>query len=120
MTWESRMKWTKIIIEWQPRDGKRKRGRQTRRWTDDIKMIGGTIWSRKASNREEWKQLEEAYMSQDTLNRETRCNRFKLKRFATSVRIWDFTGQARPFSRCSQANHNVVEQEAFDRQLIHP
>lgn len=67
MTRESRMKWTKIITEWQPRDGKRKRGRQARRWTDDIKMIGGTIWSRKASNREEWKQLEEAYVSQDTL-----------------------------------------------------
>ncbi|GBP54915.1 Cytochrome P450 4C1 [Eumeta japonica] len=30
-------------------------------------MIGGTIWSRKATNREEWKQLEEAYVSQDTL-----------------------------------------------------
>ncbi|GBP79175.1 hypothetical protein EVAR_53041_1 [Eumeta japonica] len=63
MTRESRMKWTKIITEWQPRDGKRKRGRQARRWTDDIKMIGGTIWSRKAINREECKQLEEAYVS---------------------------------------------------------
>ncbi|GBP30860.1 Putative uncharacterized transposon-derived protein F52C9.6 [Eumeta japonica] len=66
MTRKSRMKWTKIITEWQPRDGKRKKGRQARRWTDDIKMIGGTIWSRKATNGEEWK-LEEAYVSQDTL-----------------------------------------------------
>ncbi|GBP14938.1 hypothetical protein EVAR_6591_1 [Eumeta japonica] len=38
-----------------------------RRWTDDIKMIGGTILSRKAINREEWKQLEEAYVSRYTL-----------------------------------------------------
>ncbi|GBP79569.1 hypothetical protein EVAR_52027_1 [Eumeta japonica] len=67
MTRESRMKWTKIITEWQSHDDKRKRGRQARRWTDDIKMIGGTIWSRKATNREELKQLKEAYMSQDTL-----------------------------------------------------
>ncbi|GBP58743.1 hypothetical protein EVAR_35522_1 [Eumeta japonica] len=48
----------------------KKRGRHTRRWTDDIKMIGGTIWSRKATNKEEWKQLEEAYVSQDTLTTE--------------------------------------------------
>ncbi|GBP24743.1 hypothetical protein EVAR_79590_1 [Eumeta japonica] len=59
-TGSNKMKWTKIITEWQPCDGKRKRSRQVRRWTDDIKMIRGTIWSRKATNREEWKQLEEA------------------------------------------------------------
>ncbi|GBP19270.1 hypothetical protein EVAR_79870_1 [Eumeta japonica] len=53
MTKENRMKWTKIITEWQPRNGKRKRRRQARRWTDNTKIIGGTIWSRKATNREE-------------------------------------------------------------------
>ncbi|CAF4921267.1 unnamed protein product [Pieris macdunnoughi] len=67
MTRDSRLKWTKIITEWQPRDGKRKRGRPTKRWADDIKIIGGTTWTRRANNRKEWKQLEEAYVSQDTL-----------------------------------------------------
>lgn len=67
MTRDSRLKWTKILTEWQPRDGKRKRGRQVKRWMDDIKSIGGTIWSRTANKREEWKQLEEAYVSKDTL-----------------------------------------------------
>lgn len=67
MTRDSKIKWTKIVSEWYPRDGKRKRGRQVKRWTDDIKKIGGTIWPRKANDRMLWKQLEEAYVSHDTL-----------------------------------------------------
>ncbi|XP_063626837.1 uncharacterized protein LOC134798352 [Cydia splendana] len=35
---------------------------------DDIKSIGGAIWTRKAKDRNEWKQLGEAYVSEDTLN----------------------------------------------------
>ncbi|GBP17157.1 Putative uncharacterized transposon-derived protein F52C9.6 [Eumeta japonica] len=72
MTRDSRIKWTKILTEWQPRDGtrkrgRRKRGRQAKKWMDDIRKIGGATWSRKARDREEWKRLEEAYVSQDTL-----------------------------------------------------
>ncbi|GBP87784.1 Putative uncharacterized transposon-derived protein F52C9.6 [Eumeta japonica] len=67
MTKDSRIKWTKILTEWQPRDGTRKRGRQAKRWMDDIRKIGEATWSRKARDREEWKRLEEAYVSQDTL-----------------------------------------------------
>ncbi|CAH0731641.1 unnamed protein product, partial [Brenthis ino] len=37
------------------------------RWIDDIRKIGGETWPRKARDRNEWKQLEEAYVSQDTL-----------------------------------------------------
>ncbi|GBP21445.1 hypothetical protein EVAR_12046_1 [Eumeta japonica] len=44
-----------------------KRGRQAKRWMDDIRKIGEATWSRKARDREEWKRLEEAYVSQDTL-----------------------------------------------------
>lgn len=71
MTRESDMKWTKIITEWQPRDGKRRRGRQTKRWADDLNSTGGAMWSRIAKDRLEWKKLEEAYVSQDTLNTKT-------------------------------------------------
>lgn len=67
MSRDSRMKWTKIITEWYPRDGKRRRGRQVKRWMDDIREIGEATWSRKARDRDEWKKLEEAYVSQDTL-----------------------------------------------------
>ncbi|GBP85893.1 Putative uncharacterized transposon-derived protein F52C9.6 [Eumeta japonica] len=67
MTRGSRIKWTKILTEWQPRDGTRKRGRQAKRWMDDMRKIGKATWSRKARDREEWKRLEEAYVSQDTL-----------------------------------------------------
>ncbi|GBP78214.1 hypothetical protein EVAR_53999_1 [Eumeta japonica] len=63
MTRDSRIKWTKILTEWQPRDGTRKRGRQAKRWMDDIRKIGEATWSRKARDREEWKRLEEAYVS---------------------------------------------------------
>ncbi|GBP91596.1 Putative uncharacterized transposon-derived protein F52C9.6 [Eumeta japonica] len=51
MTRDSRIKWTKIITEWQPRDGTRKRGRQAKRWMDDIRKIGEATWSRKARDR---------------------------------------------------------------------
>ncbi|GBP66503.1 Putative uncharacterized transposon-derived protein F52C9.6 [Eumeta japonica] len=37
MTRDSRIKWTKILTEWQPRDGTRKRDRQAKRWMDEIK-----------------------------------------------------------------------------------
>ncbi|XP_022816835.1 uncharacterized protein LOC111349816 [Spodoptera litura] len=67
MTRDSKTKWTKIITEWQPRDGKRKRGRQVKRRMDDIKKVAENTWPRKARDREVWKQLEEAYVSQDTL-----------------------------------------------------
>lgn len=59
---EKKEKWTRIITEWQPRDSKRNRGRQTRRWEDDIKKVAGPIWTRIAKNRTEWKSLEEAYV----------------------------------------------------------
>ncbi|GBP62307.1 Putative uncharacterized transposon-derived protein F52C9.6 [Eumeta japonica] len=65
MTRDRRIKWTKILTEWQPRDGTRKRGRQAKRWMHDI--IGEATWSRKARDRQKWKRLVEAYVSQDTL-----------------------------------------------------
>lgn len=43
---ETKEKWTKIISEWYPRDGKRNRGRQTKRWEDDLKRIAGPEWIR--------------------------------------------------------------------------
>ncbi|CAH2235423.1 jg13281 [Pararge aegeria aegeria] len=65
---EKREKWTKAMTEWEVRDGsKRNKGRQRKRWVDDIKQTAGILWSRKARNRHTWKHLEKAYASEDAL-----------------------------------------------------
>ncbi|CAF4882123.1 unnamed protein product [Pieris macdunnoughi] len=51
-------KWTKDVIEWYPRNGKRKRGGQVKRWEDDLPKG----WRRSAKDREMWKRLGEAYV----------------------------------------------------------
>lgn len=67
---ENRNKWTKDITEWTPRfQTKRKKGRQRIRWSDDIRKVAGPLWQRMACIREEWKKLEEAFVSQDTPNK---------------------------------------------------
>lgn len=57
-------KWSKDITEWCPRQYKRKKGRQRRRWEDDIKKIAGHTWKRQAQNRIQWRTLGEAYAGQ--------------------------------------------------------
>lgn len=40
-------KWSKTVTEWQIRDGsKRSRGRQRKRWDDDIVETAGALWAR--------------------------------------------------------------------------
>ena len=57
-------RWTKRCTEWQPRRGKRTRGRPSRRWQDDITEKEGTTWIRKATDRRRWKTLMEGYILQ--------------------------------------------------------
>ena len=57
-------RWTKRCTEWQPRRGKRSRGRPSRRWQDDITVREGTTWIRKATDRHQWKTLMEGYILQ--------------------------------------------------------
>ena len=54
-------RWTKRLTEWQPRTGKRRRGRQKRRWRDDLTAYMGTAWSRLAQDRSRWLLHEEGY-----------------------------------------------------------
>ena len=54
--------WTKRCTEWQPRRGERSRGRQSRRWQDDIAKNEGTTWNRKEVERRQWKALMEGYI----------------------------------------------------------
>ena len=56
-------RWTYRLTEWQPREGKRRRGRQKRRWRDDITTYMGTAtWTRNARNRREWNCYEEGFV----------------------------------------------------------
>ena len=58
-------RWTKRLTEWQPRVGKRRRGRQKRRWRDDITdYMGSAAWTRTAQTRHRWKTLKEAFIQQ--------------------------------------------------------
>ena len=55
-------RWTKRLTEWQPRTGKRRRGRQKRRWRDDItSYMGSATWTRTAMRRLEWKRPKEDF-----------------------------------------------------------
>ncbi|GFS18387.1 endonuclease-reverse transcriptase [Elysia marginata] len=55
-------RWTLRVTEWQPRNGKRSRGRQARRWRDDIVTVRtmGNTWTREAKDKEEWRRGAEA------------------------------------------------------------
>lgn len=57
-------KWCKDVTEWCPRQYKRRKGRQRRRWEDDFKTIAGHTWTRQAQNRIRWRALGEAYAGQ--------------------------------------------------------
>ena len=65
---KTRMKnnrWTKRCTEWQPRRGKRSRGRPRKKIKRREKKEE-TTWNRKASDRGQWKALMEGYILQWT------------------------------------------------------
>ncbi|GFS18025.1 transposase [Elysia marginata] len=57
-------RWTLRVTEWQPRNGKRSRGRQARRWRDDIVRTMGNTWTREAKDKEEWRRGAEGLILQ--------------------------------------------------------
>ncbi|GBP02669.1 hypothetical protein EVAR_70968_1 [Eumeta japonica] len=65
---KSKEKWTKLVAEWYPRDSKRNRGRQTKRWEDDFKKIAGPVCTRSARDRSTWKSLEEAFVGRQAVS----------------------------------------------------
>lgn len=54
-------KQSKRVIIWYPRNGARNRGRQNKKWSDDIEKTSEKLWIRSAKDRLLWKELEEAY-----------------------------------------------------------
>lgn len=61
-----REKWSKQVTVWYPRDGFRSRGRKAKRWEDDLIMTLGPLWTRVAADRQQWKELEEAFAVRHT------------------------------------------------------
>lgn len=55
-------RWTHRIMFWRPRGTKRSLECPQTRWTDDVKTIASRQWTRRAGNRQAWKELEEAYI----------------------------------------------------------
>ncbi|GBP78293.1 hypothetical protein EVAR_57139_1 [Eumeta japonica] len=51
-------KWMKDVVEWYPRNEKRKRGGQIKRWEDDLSKG----WRRSTRDREKWKKPGKAYV----------------------------------------------------------
>jgi hypothetical protein len=60
-------RWTKIVENWTPIDGKRKRGHQLKRWQDEIEGTGQGRWREKANNRNQWNNLRESFVQQWTV-----------------------------------------------------
>ncbi|GBP60294.1 hypothetical protein EVAR_91578_1 [Eumeta japonica] len=54
-------KWSNIVTDWYPREGRRNRGRQSKRWEDELKLTTGPKWRRVARDRVQGKLLEEAF-----------------------------------------------------------
>ncbi|MFH4979516.1 hypothetical protein AB6A40_006225 [Gnathostoma spinigerum] len=59
--------WARCSTQWQPRIGKRNRGRPKMRWRDSICKIAGQAWMRKATNDDIWSDLEEAFVCNEQL-----------------------------------------------------
>ncbi|GBP18862.1 Retrovirus-related Pol polyprotein from type-2 retrotransposable element R2DM; Endonuclease [Eumeta japonica] len=57
------------------RGSNRSKGRQTKRWEDDLKKVAGQLWLRTAKQRNEWKALEEAFIERQAVKRgeKTKC-----------------------------------------------
>ena len=57
-------RWTLKVTNWTPRTCVRRKGRPSRRWSDELKEHAGVTWQRKAQNRLRWKIDEEAFLLQ--------------------------------------------------------
>ena len=62
MTRTNDNRWTVRRTERQVRHGKRSRGRPRRRCRDDIQQWQGVTWSRKARDRQQWRDLAEGLL----------------------------------------------------------
>lgn len=50
-------RWSRRVLEWRPRLGKRSVERPPARWTDDLIKVAGSDWMAKAGDRAFWRTL---------------------------------------------------------------
>uniref|UniRef100_A0A914UM23 Endonuclease-reverse transcriptase n=1 Tax=Plectus sambesii TaxID=2011161 RepID=A0A914UM23_9BILA len=56
-------RWARRVTEWQPRIGKRGRGRPKKRWRDEIVKVAGIRWMAIAKKESCWRQLKEKFLN---------------------------------------------------------
>ncbi|CAH2098273.1 unnamed protein product [Euphydryas editha] len=61
-------RWSRKVLEWRPRTGKRSVGRPSTRCTDDLRKVVGRRWIEAALNRSLWTSMGQAYGQQWTPN----------------------------------------------------
>ncbi len=59
-----RDRWERKVLDWVPRGSKRKVGRPTKRWVDEIRQQADIAWGRDAQVKRCWKRVREAYALQ--------------------------------------------------------
>ncbi|CAH2263446.1 jg13907 [Pararge aegeria aegeria] len=59
-------RWSRVILDWQPRTGRRSIGRPPARWRDDIVKAVEKNWMQLTSNGPRWRANEEALVQQWT------------------------------------------------------
>ncbi|CAH2218120.1 jg22421 [Pararge aegeria aegeria] len=59
-------RWSRVILDWQPRTGLRSIVRPPARWWDDIVKAVGKNWMQLTSNRQRWRPNEGALVQQWT------------------------------------------------------
>ena len=57
--------WSVVLTMWTPMEGKRNRGRQRKRWRDELQQYwSSTSWYSKTNDRQQWRQHAEAFIQQ--------------------------------------------------------
>ena len=111
-------RWTKCCTEWQPRRGKKSRGRPGRRWQDDITRKEGTTWNGKATDRGQWKTLiggggGGGYIPQWMDKAQVKGERWTLERQSRGR----YHGGRRPSSDDSLHSPTVIPPSALDKPV---
>jgi hypothetical protein len=57
-------RWSKRVLEWRTRLGKRSVGRPQARWNDDLRRTAGGSWMLVVEDPAKWLEVGEAYIQQ--------------------------------------------------------
>ncbi|GBP75129.1 hypothetical protein EVAR_42372_1 [Eumeta japonica] len=104
---------------WYPRDGKRKRGKQHRRWKDELKLTAGPNWRRVTRDRKQRKILEEIFANRHTELRNQVSKRSDRARPRPAALHWAPTGDALDSSEKNYGTSVEVASFMIERCTAH-